>query len=107
MISFRAYLVIVSKSLSYPTQTQTNYRECLKSFKMVNKIRKSFEVKYKNIFFVKHKLEKFYEHEIGSTSDSQIPGQTAVLYHYCGLSRFFWNQTFLLATYVYSLNIAG
>ena len=69
MISFRAYLVIVSKSLSYPTQTQTNYRECLKSFKMVNKITKSFEVKYENIFFsAKHKLEKFYEHEIESTT---------------------------------------
>ena len=24
------------------------------------------------------------------TSDSIKPGQTAVLYHYCGLSRFFW-----------------
>ena len=80
MISFRAYLVIVSKSLSYPTQTQTNYRECLKSFKMVNKITKSLELKYENIFFyAKHKLEKFYEHEIGSTSDSQIPGQTVSL----------------------------
>ena len=69
MISFRAYLVIVSKSLSYPTQTQANYRECLKSFKMVNKIRKSFEVNYENIIFsAKHKLAKFYDHEIKSTT---------------------------------------
>ena len=83
MISSRAYLAaIVSKSLPYPTQTQTNYRECLKSFKMVNKITKSFEVKYENIFFsAKHKLEKFYEHEIDSTY-------------------------YVLATYVHSLNIA-
>ena len=52
MISSRAYLAIVSKSLPYPTQTQTNYRECLKYFKMVNKITMSFMVKYENIFFL-------------------------------------------------------
>ena len=53
MISSRGYyLVIISKALPYPTQTQTNYRECLKSFKMVNKITKSFKVKYENVFFL-------------------------------------------------------
>ena len=78
MISFRAYLVIVSKSLSYPTQTQTNYRECLKSFKMVNKIRKSLEVKYENIFFLPNiNLRNFMSMKL----------------------------KVLLATYVYSLNI--
>ena len=27
------------------------------------------------------------------TSTSKKPGQNAILYHYCGLSRFFLNQT--------------
>ena len=29
-------------------------------------------------------------------SVSKKPGQTIVLYHYCGLSRFFWNRRYLL-----------
>ena len=29
------------------------------------------------------------------TSVSKKPGQTIVLYHYCGLSRFFWNRRYL------------
>ena len=37
------------------------------------------------------------------TSTSKKPGQNVILYHYCGLSRFFLNQT--LRTYVaYVLN---
>ena len=31
--------------------------------------------------------------ELSLTSDSKKPGQTAVLYHYCGLSKFFLKQT--------------
>ena len=34
------------------------------------------------------------------TSESKKPGQIAVVYHYCDLSRFFLTQTLLQATYV-------
>ena len=33
------------------------------------------------------------------TSVSKKPGQTIVLYHYCGLSRFFWNRRYLIQTF--------
>ena len=35
------------------------------------------------------------------TSDSKKPGQNAVLYHYCGLSRFFWIRRYIPPPLVY------